>query len=84
MEEITIFWLTSYLSTVATFKVLCKGKDCDPSSMRHSSFSPPDVNECSSGNVCRSEEVCLNTRGGYRCNRISCPPNYERDDAHRK
>ncbi|XP_037077300.1 fibrillin-3-like isoform X2 [Pollicipes pollicipes] len=42
-----------------------------------------DINECSSGSVCRADEVCLNTRGGFRCNRIDCPPNYERDDAHR-
>ncbi|XP_067136118.1 fibrillin-2-like isoform X2 [Centruroides vittatus] len=43
-----------------------------------------DINECEEQGVCRGEnEVCLNVRGGYRCNAIICPPNYIRDPDHR-
>ncbi|XP_054708894.1 LOW QUALITY PROTEIN: fibulin-1-like [Uloborus diversus] len=43
-----------------------------------------DIDECKEENVCNGpEEVCLNTRGGYKCNRIVCPPNYTRDKDHR-
>ncbi|XP_035208935.1 fibulin-1-like [Stegodyphus dumicola] len=42
-----------------------------------------DIDECEQSNVCEPEEVCLNTRGGYKCNRIICPPNYFRDKDHR-
>uniref|UniRef100_T1IWC6 EGF-like domain-containing protein n=1 Tax=Strigamia maritima TaxID=126957 RepID=T1IWC6_STRMM len=43
-----------------------------------------DINECSQPNICRQEnEVCLNTRGGYRCNEIVCPANYIRDTEHK-
>ncbi|KFM82523.1 hypothetical protein X975_05963, partial [Stegodyphus mimosarum] len=42
-----------------------------------------DIDECQQSNVCEPEEVCLNTRGGYKCNRIICPPNYFRDKDHR-
>uniref|UniRef100_A0A8C3G7I1 EGF-like domain-containing protein n=1 Tax=Cyclopterus lumpus TaxID=8103 RepID=A0A8C3G7I1_CYCLU len=40
-----------------------------------------DVNECSSGNVCRSDERCLNTAGSYACQTpITCPPGYQIND----
>lgn len=42
-----------------------------------------DIDECATPNVCRSEETCLNTRGGYYCNAVVCPPNYVRDQDHR-
>lgn len=43
-----------------------------------------DIDECRSGNICTGEnEVCLNTRGGVRCNSIVCPANYVRDTEHR-
>lgn len=43
-----------------------------------------DINECEEQNVCQGEkEVCLNVRGGYRCNAIICPPNYIREPDHR-
>ncbi|KAG8193076.1 hypothetical protein JTE90_017827 [Oedothorax gibbosus] len=43
-----------------------------------------DIDECQESNVCGDEQtVCLNTRGGHRCNRIDCPPNYQRDKEHR-
>ncbi|GAB6029259.1 hypothetical protein CHUAL_005025 [Chamberlinius hualienensis] len=43
-----------------------------------------DIDECSEPNVCKGEnEVCLNTRGGYKCNQISCPPGYVKDTAHK-
>lgn len=42
-----------------------------------------DIDECITPNVCRSGETCLNTRGGYYCNAIVCPPNYVRDTEHR-
>ncbi|XP_048511326.1 fibrillin-3 isoform X4 [Athalia rosae] len=39
-----------------------------------------DIDECASGQVCRSpDEMCQNTRGHYRCNRIDCPAGYHRD-----
>lgn len=38
-----------------------------------------DIDECQTGNVCRQDEFCLNTRGGFRCNRILCPPGYSVD-----
>lgn len=43
-----------------------------------------DIDECARPGVCRAEETCLNTRGGYYCNAIVCPPNYVRDTEHRK
>lgn len=43
-----------------------------------------DIDECVRPGVCRAEETCLNTRGGYYCNAIVCPPNYVRDTEHRK
>lgn len=43
-----------------------------------------DIDECARPAVCRPEETCLNTRGGYHCNAIVCPPNYVRDSEHRK
>ncbi|CAL1286688.1 unnamed protein product [Larinioides sclopetarius] len=43
-----------------------------------------DIDECQEQNVCNDDRaVCLNTRGGYKCNRIECPPNYVRDKDHR-
>ncbi|CAL8134912.1 unnamed protein product [Orchesella dallaii] len=41
-----------------------------------------DIDECNGGNVCRTDEFCLNTRGGFRCNRIVCPPGYSIDGEH--
>lgn len=46
--------------------------------------SKQDIDECARPGVCRPEETCLNTRGGYYCNAIVCPPNYVRDTEHRK
>ncbi|XP_037577545.1 fibulin-1-like isoform X5 [Dermacentor silvarum] len=43
-----------------------------------------DIDECERGDICRGEnEVCLNTRGGYRCNKLDCPPGYFRDADHK-
>ncbi|GIY41156.1 uncharacterized protein CEXT_747461 [Caerostris extrusa] len=43
-----------------------------------------DIDECQEQNVCSDEKTaCFNTRGGYKCNRIECPPNYVRDKDHR-
>ncbi|KAG7174672.1 Fibrillin-2-like 3, partial [Homarus americanus] len=43
-----------------------------------------DINECETGNVCRGEnEHCVNTRGGHKCNSITCPNNYVRDTRHK-
>ncbi|XP_071442617.1 fibulin-1-like [Hetaerina americana] len=42
-----------------------------------------DIDECSLGNPCRSGEVCVDTRGGYRCSSIICPPGYTRDRDHK-
>lgn len=44
-----------------------------------------DIDECQEQNVCNGDkQVCLNTRGGYKCNHFACPPNYVRDKDHRK
>ncbi|KAG5900252.1 hypothetical protein JTB14_018232 [Gonioctena quinquepunctata] len=42
-----------------------------------------DVDECQENNVCLKDEVCLNTRGSYKCYRINCPPNYVKDTGHK-
>jgi fibulin 1/2 len=42
-----------------------------------------DVDECQQ-NVCpRANDICLNTRGSYKCYTITCPPNYFRDPQHK-
>lgn len=38
-----------------------------------------DIDECLQSHACRQDEQCLNTRGGFRCNRIECPHGYIRD-----
>lgn len=43
-----------------------------------------DINECESGSTCRGiDEQCVNTRGDYKCNKITCPNNYVRDQHHK-
>ncbi|XP_045518801.1 fibulin-2-like [Pieris brassicae] len=50
-----------------------------------------DIDECETGIApCASggqyegaSDVCLNTRGGYRCHRISCPTGYRLESRHR-
>jgi len=43
-----------------------------------------DINECEEDYVCKGEdEICLNTKGGYKCNRIDCPSGYQRDRSHK-
>ncbi|CAG2181588.1 unnamed protein product, partial [Oppiella nova] len=43
-----------------------------------------DINECDETNSCGGDDqICLNTRGGHRCNRIDCPSGYERDRTHK-
>ncbi|XP_047519049.1 fibrillin-1 isoform X2 [Pieris napi] len=50
-----------------------------------------DIDECETGVApCASggqyegaSDVCLNTRGGYRCHRISCPNGYRLESRHR-
>ncbi|XP_029851567.2 fibulin-1 isoform X2 [Ixodes scapularis] len=43
-----------------------------------------DIDECEQEGVCNGEnEVCLNTRGSYRCNVLDCPPGYIRDTDHK-
>ncbi|KAK4871917.1 hypothetical protein RN001_016041 [Aquatica leii] len=42
-----------------------------------------DVDECLS-NVCRNaDDICINTRGSYKCHTILCPPNYIKDPEHK-
>ncbi|XP_071519923.1 uncharacterized protein [Panulirus ornatus] len=44
-----------------------------------------DINECETQNVCQGENKhCVNTRGGYKCNEITCPNSYVRDTRHKK
>ncbi|XP_050356973.1 fibrillin-2-like [Nymphalis io] len=50
-----------------------------------------DIDECETGAApCAhgaqyegASDVCLNTRGGYRCHRITCPPGYQLESKHR-
>ncbi|XP_046406118.1 fibulin-1-like isoform X2 [Ischnura elegans] len=42
-----------------------------------------DIDECSIGNPCAPDEICIDTRGDYRCNSIICPPGYIRDRDHK-
>ncbi|XP_064473187.1 fibulin-1-like isoform X2 [Ornithodoros turicata] len=43
-----------------------------------------DIDECEQPEICNAEnEVCLNTRGGYRCNVLECPPGYYMDKDHK-
>lgn len=40
---------------------------------------PPDLDECALGtHNCSEAETCYNIRGGFRCLRFECPPNYVR------
>lgn len=42
-----------------------------------------DIDECHQ-NVCRHvDDICINTRGSYKCHTISCPPNYVKDPEHK-
>lgn len=44
-----------------------------------------DIDECAAGQVCReADEMCQNTRGSFRCNRINCPSGYHRDPMRKK
>ncbi|CAG2055183.1 unnamed protein product, partial [Timema podura] len=44
----------------------------------------PHEDECLAGNVCdHPDDVCINTRGGYRCNTISCPSNFVKETEHK-
>ncbi|RXG72378.1 Latent-transforming growth factor beta-binding protein 4 [Armadillidium vulgare] len=43
-----------------------------------------DINECDAVGRCRNpDDICVNTRGSFRCQRITCPQNYIRDQTHR-
>ncbi|KAK7069506.1 hypothetical protein SK128_014533 [Halocaridina rubra] len=43
-----------------------------------------DINECDTGTVCVGpNEQCVNTRGSYKCNSITCPVNYIKDSQHK-
>lgn len=55
--------------------------------LKHScvSFLNQDINECDAPGTCRnSEDICVNTRGSFRCQPITCPENYVNDPNHRK
>lgn len=42
-----------------------------------------DVDECIKNPCKGQDEVCLNTRGSFRCNSIKCPPDYVKDAEHK-
>ncbi|XP_026730463.1 fibrillin-1 [Trichoplusia ni] len=50
-----------------------------------------DIDECETGEAqCASSsesrtasDVCVNTRGSYRCQRVACPPGYQLENKHR-
>ncbi|XP_049881448.1 fibulin-2-like isoform X2 [Pectinophora gossypiella] len=50
-----------------------------------------DIDECETGEaMCAktgtyggTSDVCLNTRGGYRCHSVACPPGYKLEGRHR-
>ncbi|KAF5288361.1 hypothetical protein FQA39_LY15451 [Lamprigera yunnana] len=42
-----------------------------------------DIDECQH-NICRNvDDICINTRGSYKCHTITCPPNYIKDPEHK-
>lgn len=42
-----------------------------------------DIDECHQS-VCRNpDDICINTRGSYKCHTITCPPNYIKDPEHK-
>ncbi|XP_077540559.1 uncharacterized protein LOC144152891 isoform X3 [Haemaphysalis longicornis] len=52
--------------------------------LSHDKRTCMDIDECERGDVCNGDnEVCLNTRGGYRCNALDCPVGYFRDPDHK-
>ena len=44
-----------------------------------------DIDECRDLDPCRGAgQHCFNTRGGYKCNDISCPEDYVREEGHER
>lgn len=41
-----------------------------------------DIDECVQ-NVCAANDICVNTKGSYKCFQIDCPPGYIRDPNHK-
>lgn len=62
------------VNTPGSYKCICpsgftleRGRQCQ------------DVDECRIGtNNCRTEDACVNLRGGYRCYYVTCPEGYEK------
>lgn len=42
-----------------------------------------DIDECTQ-NYCAAQDICVNTRGGYKCKEIRCPHGYIRDPDHKR
>ncbi|KFD71594.1 hypothetical protein M514_05306 [Trichuris suis] len=38
-----------------------------------------DIDECANGICSGHDQICINMYGGYKCERIVCPPNYVKD-----
>lgn len=43
-----------------------------------------DIDECLESVCRRPDDICLNTRGNYKCFTIDCPPNYIKDPDHKR
>ncbi|CRL03592.1 CLUMA_CG016557, isoform A [Clunio marinus] len=50
---------------------------CPLGYLRNSNGICSDIDECKL-NRCRDDEICINIKGNYRCNKIKCPVNYQR------
>ena len=62
------------VNTAGSYKCICpngfsleRGRQCQ------------DIDECRIGtHNCRNDDVCVNTRGGFRCYYTHCPEGYEK------
>ncbi|CAK9301387.1 unnamed protein product [Gordionus sp. m RMFG-2023] len=60
------------INEIGSFKCGCP----DGYHLLYDGRSCKDIDECMSPNLCKDEQICINTRGSYVCKGVICPPNY--------